>query len=314
MQKVTLKDINTEIEISKLAMGYLTFHYPQKREAEFKMMDEFIERGGTTFDNARKYGEGQSEYWLRKFFEQNGKRHQCIVTSKAGHHNAKTREIRIRPECIEADINTTLTQLNSDYVDILFLHRDDVFYPVEDIILTLNKIVKEGKARMIGASNWTGARIAQANAFAEREGLAGFSVSQVCHSLPISTPPASGDVTHVMLSDAERIWYNESKLPLMAWSPSARGFCNQAVAGDVKPGVAQWYGWCKENYARAERANTLAQELNRPLGEVVLAYVLSDPLNIAPVMSFSKREQFEQSMNALTLKLSKAQMDYLEGK
>ncbi len=311
MKTITLKNQNETIDISQLAIGHLGYHLEERREGNFTLMNEYIARGGNTFDNARIYGDGQSERWLGEFFRQNGKRQDCIITSKCGHHNMKTRAPRMTADCFNADINTTPTHLKSDYVDILFLHRDDIFRPVDEIMVALHEIVKSGKARMLGASNWTAGRIAEANEFAVRNGLTPFSVSQICCSLALSTPAVSGDVTHVFLSDAEKAWYKETGLPLMAWSPSARGFFSQAIAGKVKPVPNMWYGWCKENFERAKRAEKIANAKNCPLGSVVLAYLHNQPLDISSVISFSSEKQFEEAFKSLEIKLTPKELHFL---
>lgn len=311
MKKITLTNNNDKIDITQLAMGCLSYHMADKRPEDFRLMNEFISRGGTTFDNARIYGDGNSERWLGEFFRENGKRQDCIITSKCAHHNMKTREPRVLPACFEADINTTLAHLKSDYVDILFLHRDDIFRPVDEIMVGLHKIVKDGKARFLGASNWTAGRIAEANEFALRNGLTPFSVSQVCASLALTTPAISGDVTHVILSDAEKAWYKETNFPLMAWSPSARGFFPQALAGNVKAIPQMRYGWTKENFARAERANTLAQQKNCSLGAIVLAYLHCQSFDISSVISFSNQKQFEEAFESLDVQLTESELHFL---
>ncbi len=311
MKNITLSNTTGTIDISQLAMGCLAYHLPERREGDFALMNDFIQRGGTTFDNARIYGNNESEKWLGEFFRQNGKRQDCVVISKCGHPTMKTRESRVRPECFNTDINTTLTHLKSDYVDILFLHRDDIYRPVDEIMVALHDIVKSGKARFLGASNWTAGRIAEANKFALENGLTPFSVSQICHSLALSTPAVSNDLTHVMMSDAEYVWYRESKMPVMAWSPSACGFFPQALAGKVKPIPQLRYGWCNENFLRAKRAQELADKKGCPLGSIVLAYLLNQPIEIVPVISFSNPSQYEESMKSLDVTLSKAELDFL---
>ena len=76
-------------------------------------------------------------------------------------------------------MENSLRFLQTDYVDIYFLHRDDEDQPVEVIMPILDKLVREGKTRYIGASNWTVARINEANAFARENGMAEFSMSQI---------------------------------------------------------------------------------------------------------------------------------------
>lgn len=316
MKKYTLSNPTNSLEVSQITLGHLFMNLPQRTEASYGYMEEFLEFGGNTFDNARVYGDWQSERFLGEFFKRTGKRHEMVITTKCGHHNKKTWEPRLDPYNLNADVDTSLTMLGTDYIDILYLHRDDIFKPVEEIMVALDKIVKSGKARVLGASNWTAPRIQKANDFANKFGLTPFSVSQINYSAAITTPAATDDTTQVVMDLAEKSWYADSKMLLMPWAPNARGFFSQVINnGEPNARTKAWYGWCSENYRRADRFKYLSEKMGYPVGSVVLAYLLCQPdVDVTPIIAFTKREQFEESKLALDIKLSKQDIAYIDGK
>lgn len=314
MKTIKLENKTNQLHISQLAVGHLNRHVKGKTQTAFSYMEEFLELGGTTFDSARNTADGQSEIYLGKFLKETGKRKDMILTTKCGHHNTKTYQPRVDQSSIVTDVETSLTSMGTDYIDILYLHRDDISRPVEEIMVILDKLVKSGKVRVLGASNWTATRLEKANGFAEEYGLTPFSISQINYSLGLTTGVVHGDVTQVTMNTGEKSWYEKSKLALMPYSPNARGFFSQVVEqGQGKPRTQELYGWCPENYKRADRVKLLAEKYDKPVGTVVLSYLLSQELDICPIISFTSKEQFAESKLALDFTLSPSEVAFLEG-
>lgn len=315
MKKYTLTNNSNTLEVSQIALGHLFMNLPARTESSYAYMEEFLEFGGTTFDNARVYGDYQSERFLGDFFKRTGKRHQMIITSKCAHHDRKYYRPRVDAASIFSDVDTSLTMLGTDYIDILYLHRDDIARPVEEIMVALDKVVKQGKARILGASNWSAPRIQKANDFAIQFGLTPFSVSQINYSAALTTAVATDDVTQVAMDQAEKAWYEQSGMLVMPWAPNARGFFSQVVEkGAPNARTKEMYGWCPENYRRAERIGYLANKKGYPVGTVVLAYLLCQNIDVCPIIAFTKREQFEEAKQALDCHLTPQEIAYIDGK
>lgn len=315
MKKFTLSNSTNSLEISQLALGHLNMHIPEKTETSFSYMEEFLAFGGTTFDNSRNTADGQSEFFLGKFLKKTGKRNEMIIATKCAHHDRKYYRPRVDAASIFSDLDTSLTVIGTDYIDILYLHRDDIARPVEEIMVALDKVVKSGKVRVLGASNWSATRLEMANSFAMENGLTPFSVSQINYSLGLTIPSVWGDLTQVAMSEAEKSWYEKSKLHLMPYTPNARGFFTQVVeAGIAKARTHELYGWCPENYKRAERVKVLSEQTGHSAGVIVLSYLLSQEINISPIIAFSKRVQFDEAKLALECHLSLDELSFLDGK
>lgn len=316
MKQILLENQYHTVPVTALAVGGEAIADLAQRDFICGYFREFLARGGLTIDTARIYGGGQSEQYVGQFIKEVGRDNVTLAT-KCAHPNLNAPGFRARvlPAETRMDLEKSLRELDVDCVDVLMLHRDDVSVPVAEIMPELDKFVREGKVKVLGVSNWTAGRIAAANRFAAEHGLTPFSISQINWSLALTTAAQIGDVTSVVMCEAEYAWYREESFPVMAWSASAKGFFSKVAAGrEIGGRVAQRYGWLGENFSRARRAQALAAELGVPVGTLVLSYLLSDPVPTCAVTSFSNLTQFEEAMAATALTLTAQQRAYLEGR
>jgi aryl-alcohol dehydrogenase-like predicted oxidoreductase len=313
MRGVKISNGSHKVLMSQIVMGGDHISQPEKRRFITRCFDRYLERGGNCFDTARIYDGGEAESTLGAYLK--GKpRGSYVICTKCGHHDrGKPPKSKLSREEISSDINTSLKALGCEYTDILFLHRDDIYKPVEEIMPILHEIVTAGKAVLLGASNWTAGRIAAANIFARENGLTPFSVSQVLYNLGLTTAAQTGDLTHLCMDNSELCWYIENQLPVMAWTATGKGFFAKAAAGlPMKQNAAQYYAWLPENFKRAARAKKLSEELGVSVSAVILAYVLNSPFPCAGVTAFSNDGQFDETMQAAGLVLTAEQRGFLE--
>ncbi len=315
MKKYTLSNSTNSVEVSQLAVGHLGIHFPETNKAAEAFMEQFMEFGGTTFDTSRIAVEGQSEIHLGRFIQRIGKRKEMVIATKCGHHDRKYNRPRLDAASIFSDVDMSLTALRTDYIDILYAHRDDLARPVEETMVALDKVVKSGKALVLGASNWSATRLEQANKFALEFGLTPFSVSQINYSAALTTPTINGDVTMITMDMAEKSWYEKDGMLVMPWASNARGFFSQVINnGKANVKTQELYGWCPENFERAKRIEIVANKVGFPVGCVVLAYLLCQNIDVCPVIGFSKQEQFEEAKKALDCHLTRQDILFIEGK
>ena len=314
MEKITLRNQLHTVEMSKLVLGENGITDPEKRDFIFRYMDDYLEQGGNCFDTARLYGEGKSEYALGEYIS-GKKREDIVIVSKCSHHalGIKNPPSRLTKEDIISDVETSLKALGTDYIDVLFLHRDDIKIHVSEIMPTLDKLITDGKVRILGASNWTAGRIDDANKFAVENNMTPFSINQISWSLALTTAAQTRDLTHVIMDNAEYTWHKENNFPAMAWSAAAKGFFSTVTSGGtLKPTPKQRYGFLQENYKRAERAEILSKKYNTSVGSIVLAYVMCSPFPGIAVTSFSNQKQFSEALDSVKIKLTKEDMAFLE--
>ena len=302
------------VKFSEIALGAGGIGPVERDEFYFKLMDRYIEFGGTTFDSARIYGGGQCDFAIGRWLKSRGCRDDVTLITKGSHPDTSTMFVsRLSDAEISGDIETSLAGMGIECSDIHILHRDDITVPVEQIVDSLDKLVREGKTRAIGVSNWTASRIIQANRYAAEAGKTPLTCTQAHYSLAVTTPQGSGDLTYVPLDDIEVSWYKESRQAVLAFSTNARGWFVSRANGKVpKESPKRNYDDWPENHRRLQRLMKLSAESGYSLTALTTAYVRDCGMVAVPLCSFSSIEQLDDAFGALKFKLTKEQVDYLE--
>ena len=269
------------------------------------MFDDFFERGGNCFDTAYIYGGGICERLLGQWIRNRNIREQVVILSKGAHTPFCT------PHDLTRQLQESLQRLQTDYVDIYMLHRDNPDVPVGEFIDVLNEHRNAGIIQAFGASNWSIERIEAANHYAETKGFAGFSAVSNNFSLArIVEVPWTGCMAS---SDTEsRDWFTRTQTPLMPWSSQARGFFTRAHADDRSDAelVRCWY--CEENFQRLERAREMADRLSVLPVNIALAYVLCQPFPTFPLVGPHTLAETRTSIPALDIQLTPEDLRWLD--
>jgi aryl-alcohol dehydrogenase-like predicted oxidoreductase len=296
--------------ISRLVQGTVSLN-SKDMDASFKLLDEVYALGCTAFDTAHVYGTGDSERTLGKWVQKRGSREKVVIITKGAHPNADRR--RVTPYDITADLHDSLARLNTDYIDLYLLHRDDPSVPVGPLMDILNEHHAAGKIRAFGGSNWTYTRIREANEYAAAHGLTPFIVSSPQYSLAeMMKEPWPGCISIGGASgEAARDWYQNNQMALFTWSSLAGGFLSGRFRRDNLDTFTDYYdkvcvhGYCyEENFQRLDRAEQLAAEKGLSLPQIALAYTLSQPLNIFALIGCKSGAEYQTNITAMELKLT----------
>ncbi len=280
-------------------------------------LDQVYELGFTAFDTAENYG--QSEAVLGNWMAARGIRDNLVVITKGCHPYGGP---RVTPAHIEEDFEKSLERLKTDRVDIYLLHRDDPSKSVEPIIEKLNAYVRAGQIGRIGVSNWTLARIKEANAYAVRAGLEPFTFTSPNYSLARQVrDPWGGGCTSLSGAEhaEERAWYHEHGVDVIAYSSLAHGFLSGKVTSEqpdqlealLDEGGRRGY-MHPDNLERLSRAEGLSRKKGCTVPQIALAYVLADPIGILPAVSATKRAHLEANIAALEIVLTQDECAWLD--
>lgn len=304
------------VQVSEFALGAGKRGPKEMDEACFAVMDRYMEYGGNTFDSARVYAAGQSDEALGRWLKSRRIERDSVSLVLKGCHPADSKQMhisRLSPRDIAGDLEDSLKAVGTDHADLYLLHRDNPRLPVDEIMITLDRLVREGKTRAVGCSNWTIGRIIEANEFAAANGLASMSVCQIHFSLAQTTAAQTKDVTHVPMSDVEFGWYRESQFPVMGFGPQGRGYFHRRLNGlALTDGDRRYYDYIPENRRRAERLGRLAREIGRSPASILLAYSRDNKLNSEPLAAFSSIAQMDDAYAALAFTLTPEQIRFLE--
>lgn len=288
------------LPVSRLVLGA---DYQRTMPHAVAMFDDYFERGGNTIDTAHIYGGGLMEKFLGFWLKHRGVRSQMVIIGKGGHTPWCT------PEYITSQLDESLGRLQTGYVDLYFVHRDNPDVPVGEFIDVLNGHLQAGRMKAFGASNWTIERVAAANRYAKRKGLQGFTAlsNQLSLARMVATQWAgslsAGDV-------ASRKWLKKTQTPLFAWSAQARGLFGDRTGKPVDPEFVRC--WTSEdNSQRRDRAIALAAKKGVSATSIAVAYVLHQPFPTFAVIGPRTIAQAASSFEALRVELTPSEVAWL---
>ncbi|MCY3019381.1 MAG: aldo/keto reductase [Planctomycetota bacterium] len=269
------------------------------------VFDDFVERGGNCFDCAFIYGGGNHERLLGQWVKNRGVREQVVIITKGAHTP------QCNPEALTRQLKVSLERQQIGFTDIYMMHRDNPEIPAGEFVEVLNEHVRAGRIRIFGGSNWALKRVEEANEYARRKGLQGFTVVSNNFSLARMVDPVwSGCVA---ASDAEsRAWFGKTQMPLMPWSSQARGFFTERASPNNlsdKELARCWYA--EDNWKRRERAYELAKKRNVLPINIALAYVLCQPFPTFPLIGPRTVQELRTSLPALDIQLSPDELRWL---
>ncbi|MEF2277334.1 aldo/keto reductase [Deinococcus sp. YIM 134068] len=314
----------TDLQPSVIALGTVALGSTLGEAASFRLLDRFLDLGGTFLDTARVYSDwlpgerSRSEKMLGRWLAARGHRDRVVLATKGGHPPMENmRRGRLSRGDIQSDLEASLADLRTDVVDLYWLHRDDPAHPVEDIVDTLNDLADSGAIRAFGASNWSAARIREANAYAGRAGLRPFVANQMLWSLADPNPGSIGDPTLVTMDDATADLHRETGLAAVPYSSQANGFFGGKY-GPGRKGVdspsarqVQKLYYNSANFGRLERVEEVAARLGRSPNAVALAALMAESFPVFPIIGAYTLEQLEDSVGAGDLALDAETAEYL---
>jgi aryl-alcohol dehydrogenase-like predicted oxidoreductase len=270
------------------------------------MFDDFFERGGTTFDTAYIYGRGLCEKVLGQWIRNRDLRSDVVVIGKGAHTP------HCDPESITRQLAESLDRLQTDYLDVYFMHRDNPDIPVAEFVDVLDEHLRAGRIKAYGGSNWSLDRVAEANAYAESAGKTPFAAVSNNFSLARAMDvPWAGCMS--ASDDASRHWLEKNQLALMPWSSQARGFFSGRAAPENKSDaelVRCWYS--DDNFERLARATDLAQRRGVATTAIALAYVLHQEFPTFPLIGPRALAETRSSFDALTIDLTPDEVRWLD--
>lgn len=295
-------------KVSRLMKGS-DYFYHENYEKAAANMDAFFAAGGNSVDSAHIYCGGQSEEVIGRYLKERNNRDEWVILTKGAHHDQHGP--RVSREAIKHDLTASLSRLQTDYIDMYALHRDDPNVPAGEVIEILNEYVKNGTVRAIGVSNWTWERIRDANAYAAEKGLTGFSFSSPNLSLAKANEPFwPGCVS----ADEETCqWHEAEQFPLFSWSSQARGFFTGRFTPENRDNadlVRVFYS--NANWERLERAKRLAAEKNATPIQIALAYVLNQPFPTCALIGAQSEEELRSCDEGSRIKLTREELAWLD--
>jgi aryl-alcohol dehydrogenase (NADP+) len=301
------------LRVSPFALGAMTFGQDPPgtgcsvAESE-KILTTYVERGGNFIDTANFYTNGHSEKILGDFFAARpGQREHVVLASKffTNLHPGDPNGGGAGRGAIIAQLEQSLRRLQTDYLDLYWLHNWDRNTPIEETMRTLDDLVRAGKVRYLGFSNTPAWVTAQAQTMALLRGWTPLIALQVEYSLLARTVEAE-------LAPFAR----DQDLALVPWSPLKNGFLSgkyrRGTDGVDSARTAHVGGPSEEEYAVIEVVSAVATEIGVTAAEVALAWLRSRPDTVVPIVGARREEHLTGNLGALDVTLTDEELRRLD--
>ena len=305
-----------QVSVIGLGTGDYGGKIAESRAREF--MDAYAAMGGNLIDTARVYGDfvtprnGESEKIIGRWLADHHCREQVFLSTKGGHPPLQDMQrSRLSREEIRRDMAESLKDLQTDYVDIFWLHRDDENRPVGDIMETLQSLIEDGSTQMTGVSNWRPERIAEANRYAVSHGLTPLKANQLQFSL--ARQVHCYDPTLVTMDAKTWRMHRQTGMVCCCFSSQAGGFFTKLddLGWDRLPeNLKNDYG-CEENLRILEKLRALRGETRLSVGALALAYLTHQPFPTFALAGASRTEHVQALQEAGEAVISPLQRDAL---
>ncbi|GEN94465.1 Aryl-alcohol dehydrogenase related enzyme [Pediococcus ethanolidurans] len=301
---------NTDIQVSKICIGAMSFGKPgtmhdwslEYPDSE-KIIKHALNLGINFFDTANTYSKGTSEEYLGRALKENNVARDKVVLASKVYFNPG----RLSSEAIHREIDGSLKRLGTDYLDLYIIHRFDYDTPIEETMSALNDLVKSGKVRAIGASAMYGYQFNNMQQVAKDHGWAQFQAMENHYNL--------------LYREDERELIPVCKqwgVSLMPYSPLAAGHLshrewqvNTLRSQTDRVAIGKYDRAETEDLRIVKRVDELAKKYNVSMSQIALAWQWAKGV-MAPIVGSTKAKHLDDAVEALSIKLTKEDVDYLE--
>jgi aryl-alcohol dehydrogenase-like predicted oxidoreductase len=300
MQRIELG--NTGEEISIAGLGCMYFGTRVDERTSFRLLDMYVDHGGNFLDSANKYASwlpgfkgGESETILGKWLKKNSAPSDLLISSKVGFPYGKIPRT-LKKKIIISECEKSLRRLGVETIDIYFAHAYDRNTPIEETMEAFYQLIKAGKIRYAGASNYTGWRLEEANSIARSQGWEGYCCLQQRHTYMEPSARAEFNNQEFLSPEIEDLCHTKN-LSIIAYSPLLGGFYSRKEA--ALPALYQ-------NALNEERLVSLrntSSETRLSTTQLVLAWMVSHSPAIIPLLGCSSLKQLEEGLVAATTSL-----------
>jgi len=306
---------NTGLIVSRIAFGNMTFgsdpRFPSVAKVDLdtarSMIHLSFDAGVNFFDTADGYSGGEAEKYLGEFL--GDKRKDVVVATKVGFRSGQPiTQAGLSRRHIFEGCESSLKKLNTDWIDLYIVHRVDPYTPIEETLEALNDLVRSGKVRYIGFSNWPAWKAATAVTMQRERGWAQFTSDQMYYSL------LGRDLEHEFVP-----FLRATGTGMTVWSPLASGFLSGKYTRDNPPAkedrlsAAEFIPYDKElGFRVIDHMRVIGKAHGSSVAQVALAWLLAKPYVTSVIIGASKMSQLEDNLKSADLQLLQGELDKLD--
>jgi aryl-alcohol dehydrogenase-like predicted oxidoreductase len=302
---------NSNLEVSALAMGTDLIGGKIDRETSFKLFDFYRDNGGTFIDTANMYSfwlpgcqGGESESTVGAWMKERGNRDEIVISTKLAFDypgcDGGLSAAEIKREC-----EKSLKRLQTDRIDLYYAHRDDLETPLEEIMEAFDGLIKAGKVRVVGASNLSLWRIAEANMLSQIHHWSGYSAVEQRYTY--LRPRHGADFgPQIFMSEELKEYARFHGIALIGYAVLLQG----AYTRSDREVPMQYAG--PDSDERLSVLKSVASEVGCTPSQAIIAWMRQSNPPILPIIAGSRTEQFRENIAALDIMLSLDQMRRLD--
>ncbi len=305
----------TGLKVSRICLGCMSYGMVKRQwfldeEEGRPFIRRALELGINFFDTANMYSNGASEEVLGRALRDFAKREEVVVATKVYFPMRPDVNGRgLSRKAVMTEIDNSLRRLGTDYVDLYQIHRWDYETPIEETLEALHDVVREGKARYIGASSMFAWQFCKALYLADLHGWARFVSMQPHYNL--LNREEEREMLGLCLAEG---------IGVLPWSPLARGRLTRAWESQSSTTRSQTDEYGKQIYSGTEEADKpvvdrvgeIAEARGITRAQIALAWLFHQPAVTAPIVGVTKPHHLEEAVGALAIKLSEAEIEALE--
>ncbi|WP_229115579.1 aldo/keto reductase [Halapricum desulfuricans] len=312
----------TGLEVSPIALGTWRFGMEHEetgivetgREEAHELLDAYAEMGGNFIDTANGYGGGDSERWIGEWLDDRD-REDYVIASKCYWSDVSRFQENLSAKNVRAEVEGSLAKLDTEYLDILYLHRFDDDTPIEKTLRTVDDLISEGKVHNVGLSTADAWKLTKGLWKADVNNYEAFTVTQPQYSAVYRDPVSE------YLDVCE-----DQNLAVCPYSPLHGGFLTgkyervgdgaveapDGSRGDIDEHFEDWY--LKEDaWDVLEEIRAVAEETGASPAQVSLAWLLHhEDLTIVPIIGARTPDQLEENLGAVDVELTDAQFERID--
>jgi aryl-alcohol dehydrogenase-like predicted oxidoreductase len=302
----------TGFEIAPLALGGNVFGWTADEPTSFKLLDSFIDKGFNLVDTADIYSHwvpghkgGESESIIGKWLKHSGKRSKVVLATKVGMAMGEDKK-GLSASYIRQAVEDSLRRLQTDYIDLYQSHKDDPNTPLEETLQAFGDLIDQGKVRAIGASNYSGQRLAEALEISQQKGLARYETLQPEYNLYDR---------FAYDSDLEQLCQKQG-LGVISYFSLASGFLSGKYRSEADLSKSP-RGQMVKKYLNArglrilDALDQVAKQYQATPTQIALAWLIARPSITAPIASATNLRQLDELTQAPNIELDQSSIELL---
>jgi aryl-alcohol dehydrogenase-like predicted oxidoreductase len=306
----------TDLQVTPLCLGGNVFGWTCDEQTSIAVLDAYVSGGGNFIDTADVYSTwvpghtgGESETIIGRWMKARGNRERVIIATKVGSRmNTGPNAQGLSRRYIMEEVEASLRRLQTDSIDLYQAHRDDPNTPLDETMAAFTDLVRQGKVRYVGASNYSTERLREALQVSDQHGYVRYESVQPPYSL-VNRAAYEGDLEALCLQQG---------LGVITYSSLASGF----LTGKYRPGkelpssprakgIQERY-MNEKGFQVLEQLDRIAAAHHATVSQVALAWVMARPGITAAIASGTSSQQVHELLGAVELSLTKEDMETLD--